>query len=153
LASFAAWGTPLLGAGPKGARLAIELIAPPDEKEPFRLAYALEDPEGKSVEPAAAIWQAADQTKIERLLRGLAESARISPPIERSLEISSPTGVDLSLEEAWIFLSRTAPVLAQSGVGLLLPAGFEEASRRRLRARVRIVAPAAPGPTESGADG
>jgi len=74
----------------------------------------------------------------EILLRGLAEAARLSHAVERSLSTREPSGTELSTSEAWEFLSRSAPVLAQAGFGLLLPKGLEHAGKKRLRARIRV---------------
>ena len=47
----------------------------------------------------------------------------------------------MSTEESWAFLSRAAPVLGQSGFGILLPPGLEDLGKKRLRARVRLGVP------------
>lgn len=71
------------------------------------------------------------------LLAELARAARIWPRLEEALASSSPTGVDLSLEHAYEFLREMRPILAESGVEILVPSWWGR-SQSRLAARLLI---------------
>ena len=70
------------------------------------------------------------ETAADVLLAELARSARIYPKLERSLEDSSPTGLDLSLEEAYEFLRELNPLLQESGVEVLVPGWWGQVQTR-----------------------
>ncbi|MCX9192279.1 ATP-dependent helicase [Carbonactinospora thermoautotrophica] len=80
----------------------------------------------------------------EVLVRGLAEAARLFPPIEACLSEQRPTAVRLDTGQAAEFLARGSAALAEAGVGVLLPAELT-GSAPRLRVRLR-----AGGPTDAG---
>ncbi len=144
VASLASWSAPLLEADARGVRVALRLETPAGGEGRWRLAYLLQstsDP--TALVEAQAIWSGAvvpgaGEGAETELLRGLAEAARVFRPIERSLREASPQGVDLSADEAWTFLARSAPVLAETGFGLIVPPDLEASARLRLRARVRL---------------
>ncbi|MEL7433895.1 MAG: DEAD/DEAH box helicase, partial [Chloroflexota bacterium] len=58
---------------------------------------------------------------------------RLFPPIERSLRQSRPVGVALSREEAYQFLTDAAPILEESGFGILVPNWWRK--QRRIKAK------------------
>lgn len=74
----------------------------------------------------------------ESLVRGLAEAARLFPPIDASLFEQRPVGLDLIPRHAAEFLTKGAQALAAAGLGVLLPAELTAAGTRRLRARLRV---------------
>ncbi len=74
----------------------------------------------------------------EHLLRALARAARLYPPIERGLRSARPDGISLDAGEAWRFLTEAAPMLADSGMGVILPAELTRSGQRRLRLRMRV---------------
>jgi superfamily II DNA or RNA helicase len=87
----------------------------------------------------------------EHLLRDLALAARLFPPIEESLSVMRPESASLTGDDAWRFISETAPLLMESGTTVLLPAEMTAAGRRRLRLRMRVGRTrAAPGVVTSG---
>ncbi len=77
----------------------------------------------------------------ESLVRGLAEAARLFPPIDQSLSEQRPVGLDLDPVRAAEFLTEGAQALAAAGLGVLLPAELTAAGARRLRARLRVGEP------------
>jgi SNF2 family DNA or RNA helicase len=98
--------------------------------------------------PAARVWEEQEaelpwggrvfERPQDRLLEDLGRASRIFPSLERSLETPAPLSCALSLEEAHAFLSQGAPLLQESGFGILLPSWWhEESSRPRLRLRLR----------------
>jgi len=152
IAALSSWSAPLLERSPQPLRVAMELVPPNDENGVWLLHYHLQSTADLGAIVAAKdVWAARGKTLAiggrafdspeQLLLRGLAEAARISPPVERTLHEKEPVTAKLSTEEAWAFLSRTSPVLGQSGFGILLPSGLEELGKKRLRARVRLGVP------------
>lgn len=98
--------------------------------------------------PAAEIWRTqqhhlqlgartVDQPQ-ERLLAGLNVAARLSLPIARSLHTPKPESAQLTTDEAHQFLRETAPLLASSGFGVLLPAWWHTNQNPRLGLRLRL---------------
>ncbi|MEE2680863.1 MAG: DEAD/DEAH box helicase [Planctomycetota bacterium] len=77
------------------------------------------------------------ETAADVLLAELARAARICPKLERSLEDSSPIGLELSLEEAYEFLRELRPLLQESGVEVLAPDWWGQ-MRNRLAAHLII---------------
>ena len=69
---------------------------------------------------------------------GLAEAARLCPPLDRALSQAHPEHVELTAAEASTLLAEGIDELARAGVGLLVPPELREVNARRLRARIRI---------------
>jgi SNF2 family DNA or RNA helicase len=57
----------------------------------------------------------------ERLLADLGRASRLFPLLEKSLMTARPTSLSLTTEQAYSFLREAAPLLEQSGFGVLLP--------------------------------
>ncbi len=74
----------------------------------------------------------------ETLLESLAETARLFPPVERSLYDAHPRGVLMTTEEAWDFLGRVGPILHQFGVAVRVPAALRVDGRQRLRLTLHV---------------
>ncbi len=72
----------------------------------------------------------------ERLLGGLGHALRLWPELEPALREAAPTGVALSSDAAYRFISDAAPALEAGGFAVLAPA--------LLRSRVRLQLTAAP---------
>ena len=142
------YSLPLLEPLPEGAlALGIRILPPPagEPALPWNLHYHLEAGEEPRVElPAAEIWGlsqgavrrggrlfAAPQ---EALLARLSTAALLSPAVARSLEERHPVGAQLTLEEAYAFLTTEAPLLSEAGVRVLLP-GEGRLTRVSLRLR------------------
>ncbi|MGW5360561.1 DEAD/DEAH box helicase [Actinopolymorpha pittospori] len=150
LAELAGWAAPLLrreGAG--SARLCVQLHAPVDKVESWALAYHLQAADDPSLlVPADDVW-ASGTSKLpvlgrqvsdpqESLARGLAEAARLFPPVDASLSEQRPVALALDTEEAAAFLTQGAAELTAAGLGVLLPAELTTRGARKLRARMRI---------------
>jgi hypothetical protein len=165
-----AWAGPLLGAPGRGsARLCLRLEPPTDTAgdeavaagAAWPLDYLLQAADDPSLlVPAADVWAHAggrlplgDRALAdaqESLVRGLAEAARLVPPLAASLEEAAPVGLTLDAHGAGAFLADAA-TLSAAGIGVLLPAELTAGGQRRLRARLRARATtAAPGNERAG---
>jgi superfamily II DNA or RNA helicase len=150
LPELAGWAVPLLRREAEAtARLCVQLHAPVEESEPWDLAYHLQAADDPSLlVPADDVW-ASGTTKLpvlgrqvsdpqESLARGLAEAARLFPPIDASLSEQRPAALELNTEAAAAFLTQGAAELTAAGLGVLLPAELTTRGARKLRARMRI---------------
>jgi SNF2 family DNA or RNA helicase len=73
----------------------------------------------------------------ERLLAGLGLASRLFPPLERGLRSVRPEDSRLTVQEVHAFLRETAPLLEQSGFGVLVPPWWNKrGARLGVRARV-----------------
>ena len=133
-------------AGDESFRITFRLDAPSDEQAAWALSYLLQATDDPSLlVPVAQIWRERGQLfhyldrrfahPQERMLRGLGFAARLCPPIERSLLDKAPDRATLSTDEAFAFLKEAAPLLEQSGFGVLVPAWW--GSGAQLKARLR----------------
>ncbi len=146
LQQLRSWLDVLHSASLGNVRLCLRLEPPEgEEKGPWVLRYFLQSREDPSLLiPAEQVWHSRFVKILDRyihapqeaLLRGLGVAARLFPPLERSLQEAQPTACTLSLEEAYTFLKQVAPVLEQSGIGVLLPSWWV---KRRSRLSVRAV--------------
>ncbi|RME55145.1 MAG: DEAD/DEAH box helicase [Deltaproteobacteria bacterium] len=138
-----------------GFRTCFRLVAPEvlesDGTERWVLHYhlqATDDPD--LLVPAEEVWKSAGETLCfeghrfehpqERLLADLATASRLFPPLESSLKTARPRFCRLKTVNAAIFLREAAPLLRESGFGVILPEWWqeEEGSRYRLGLQMRI---------------
>jgi hypothetical protein len=171
---LAKWAAPLVSSdGGADAQLCVQLHTPPlaqaeeDPEAPWPLGYHLQAADDASLMvPAEQVWASgASSMKLlgrqlgdpqESLVRGLAEGARLFPPIDESLSEQRPTGLRLSPAQAADFLAHGAQALAAAGLGVLLPMELTAKGARRLRARLRVGQPVTDpgaGITGAGLDG
>jgi len=148
------WARPALGAEPGAPRGCLRLELPDRERrraarDAFPLSFFLQAADDPSLLiPAADVWNATGDTvrhlgrtfrsPQEHLLRSLGVAARLFPPAGRSLRQARPEAVLLDPEEAWVFLTQAAPALSEAGLGVIVPAEFTRAGRRRLKLRMRV---------------
>jgi SNF2 family DNA or RNA helicase len=66
----------------------------------------------------------------ERLLTGLGEATRLFPPLEASLRDVRPEVSYLDTEQAYSFLREAAPLLEESGFGVLVPQWWRKRHKR-----------------------
>jgi SNF2 family DNA or RNA helicase len=71
------------------------------------------------------------------LLLKLGYAARMYPKLWQGLESDRPTGMRLSLDEAFEFLKESAWVLEDSGFKVIVPAWYTPAGRRRAKIRLK----------------
>ena len=75
----------------------------------------------------------------ERLLADLGRASRLYPPLESSLKTARPASATLPTENAYTFLKEAAPLLEQSGFGVLVPPWWQKPSAR-LGVRLKVKA-------------
>ncbi|MDP2950431.1 MAG: DEAD/DEAH box helicase [Chloroflexota bacterium] len=73
----------------------------------------------------------------ERLLADLGRASRLFPTLEESLKSPRPIACTLTTEGAYAFLREAAPLLEQSGFGVLVPPWWQKPSAR-LGVRIRL---------------
>ncbi len=138
----------------------LEQIRPSPSAAPFRTCFRLDAPEAgepksapwgisfhlQAVEdrslmiPSEKVWASRGGTLTflkrkfenpqERLLADLAKASRVFPAIEAGLKTARPSGLVLDTPKAYQFLRETAPLLEQSGFGVLLPAWWQKPAFR-----------------------
>jgi SNF2 family DNA or RNA helicase len=129
-------------------RTCFRLDPPDDDQQEWRVSFHLQASEDPSLLiPAEKVWQARSGVITflkhrfgnpqEHLLAGLGKASRIFPTIEESLKTACPVEVNLGTESAYLFLRQSAPLLEQSGFGVLLPAWWQK-STGRLSARLNL---------------
>ncbi len=104
----------------------------PTEEGIWTLRYLLQATDDPSLLiPADKIWEESGavlqflnrrfENPQERLLADLGKATRIFSPIEESLKTARPTNCTLPIDKAYEFLKEAAPVLEESGYGILTP--------------------------------
>jgi hypothetical protein len=151
----AKWAAPLVkGRGGGEAQLCVQLHTPEtfavdDEEVVWPLVYHLSSADDPSLLVAAAqVWADGGSSlrlagrhlanPQESLVKGLAEAARLFPPIDASLSERRPDGLRLTTAQAADFLAHGAASMAAAGLGVVLPAELTAKGARRLRARLRV---------------
>jgi SNF2 family DNA or RNA helicase len=159
----------------------LEQIRPSPSAAPFRTCFRLDPPEDgdpkaaewgisfhlQAVEdrslmiPSEKVWASRSGTLTflkrkfenpqERLLADLAKASRVFPAIDTSLKTARPSGLVLDTPRAYQFLRETAPLLEQSGFGVLLPVWWQKPT---LRLGVKLnVKPKSNGASSSSGEG
>lgn len=154
--SYYAWLRNLHVAGDRTVRVALRLEAPAqhasNELRPassdWQLHFLLQARDDPSLLiPASQIWQSSGnvlqavgrqvEQPQEKLLTGLGYAARLFEPLRRSLQGAKPESAHLSTAEAYTFLRETAPLLEESGFGVLIPPWWNKPGSR-LGVRLRM---------------
>jgi len=73
----------------------------------------------------------------KNLLIDLGTAARMYPKIWAGLETSEPTGIQLTLDEAFVFLKESAWILESAGFKVIVPAWWTPQGRQRLKIQLR----------------
>ncbi len=116
-------------------------LEPPDNGNEWVLGFYLQAKDDRSLlVPAEKIWRVQSDTATflkrtfenpqERLLADLGKASRLYPAIEESLKTAHPACVNLTTEQAYTFLRQSAPLLSQSGFGVLLPPWWQAPATR-----------------------
>jgi SNF2 family DNA or RNA helicase len=124
-------------------------LSPPDEQngkqeranaknqEKWRLEFLLQAADDKSLLiPADLVWKTKGDTLTflkrrienpqERLLEDLGKATRLYPGLEPALREATPVRMELDTRSAYSFLREAAPLLEQSGFGLLVPSWWKK---------------------------
>src|SRR5258708_7564064 len=123
-------------------RTCFRLDAPADDGEgslDWHISYHLQANDDRSLlVPAEKVWKERSDTLTflkrkfenpqERLLADLGKAAHLFPAIEESLRTARPKGLKLHTEQAYAFLRESAPLLEQSGFGVLVPPWWQKSS-------------------------
>lgn len=127
-------------------RLTFRLAPPRDDLAAWRLEFALQATDDPSVLVSAReVWSGDSDTAAFlgrsfedpelRLLADLGRARRLYPALDRALEDAQPGALELGVAEVVEFLRDAAPLLEQSGFGVLMPDELRHPPR--LSARLR----------------
>jgi hypothetical protein len=123
-------------------------LAPPGEEVTWKLSFCLQSLEDTRVLlDAEEIWLLpTDSIAIEGhrvnqpqelLLAELGRASRLCKDIERALDDSEPSGLELTTKQAYTFLREIKPILTEQGFEVIAPEWWEHPSTR-LGARLQI---------------
>jgi SNF2 family DNA or RNA helicase len=154
------WRRKLAGRrGEAGFTLLFQLQEATTESDPWRLDMLVAPHKDPSMQMTLAhYWtlQTAAQQRFaalcgqgfdQNLLLALGQAARIYAPLWEGLDELEPSGIDLTLDEAFAFLQEDAWVLEDAGFTVLVPSWWTPQGRRRAKIRLQ-----AGGPSPSGSN-
>src|SRR6266852_4068238 len=112
-----------------------------DSASDWRVSFHLQANDDRSLlVPADKVWKERSSTLTflkrkfenpqERLLADLGRASRLFPAIEESLRTARPSGLVLDTAQAYAFLRESAPLLEQSGFGVLVPPWWSKPTAR-----------------------
>ncbi|MDQ6643292.1 MAG: SNF2-related protein, partial [Chloroflexota bacterium] len=131
-------------------RTCFRLYEPDEPDEPgednekdsdWRISFYLQANDDRSLlVPADKVWKERSSTLTflkrkfenpqERLLADLGKATRLFPALEESLRAARPEELKLNTEQAYTFLRESAPLLEQSGFGVLVPPWWQKPTAR-----------------------
>jgi SNF2 family DNA or RNA helicase len=142
------WLEPLQVVAQEAFKTAFRLEAPKNPRAPWLLRFFLQSVDDPSLlVPVGQIWRqrgggwnqvrAKQGRPQEKLLADLGTAMRVFPPLEKALKTAHPEIAHLSVQQAYAFLTEAAPVLEESGMGVMVPSWWQR-RRRGLAARIRL---------------
>ncbi len=142
------WLEPLQVVANEAFKTAFRLEAPKNPRSPWMLRFFLQSVDDPSLlVPVGQIWRQRgggwNQVRSkqgrpqEKLLADLGTAMRVFPPLEKALKTAHPEVAHLSVQQAYAFLNEAAPVLEESGMGVIVPTWWQR-RRRGLAARIRL---------------
>lgn len=154
---LAAWGSRVPRTG--GVRVCFRLHEPADSDAAWRLEFLLQATDDPSLlMPATRIWRGADPVlrrwtdrPEEDLLAGLGGAEAAWPALGLALQEMEPSGMSLTVAEAYDFLVHAEPLDA-AGFGVLLPAWWMRRYRPSLTLNARTRNPVTPVPRDKALD-
>ena len=133
--------------------LCFQLHSPPPETiDNWQIQFLVASKQDPSLKLALAdYWTMSQKTKTgvhkqfgkdfeTHLLLNLGYAARMYPQLWQGLETQHPTGLQLTLEEAFDFLRESAWILEDTGFKVIVPAWYTPAGRRRAKIRLKASA-------------
>ena len=142
-------------------RTCFKLDPPVDDKEKgWRMSFWLQAKDDRSLlVPAEKVWRSRSRVVTflkrrfenpqERLLADLGRASRLFPSIEESLQTPRPVELKMKTEKAYTFLRQSAPLLEDSGFGLLLPSWWHK-RRNKIGIKLKLTLPKSSTGTSSG---
>ena len=132
------------GASNSPFRTCFRLEAPSQDDEgnlDWHVSFLLQANDDRSLlVPADYVWRERSSTLTflkrqfenpqERLLADLGKASRLFPAIEEGLKTARPEALNLTTQQAYKFLRESAPLLEQSGFGVLVPPWWQKRSAR-----------------------
>ncbi len=132
------------GASHSPFRTCFRLEAPSEDNEgnlDWRVSFLLQANDDRSLlVPAENVWKERSSTLTflkrqfenpqERLLADLGKASRLFPAIEEGLKTARPETLKLTTQQAYTFLRESAPLLEQSGFGVLVPPWWQKPAAR-----------------------
>lgn len=126
------WNAPIHEIEKSEFRTSFRLEPPIGEDAVWNLRYFLQASDDPSLlVPAAKVWQESSDTleflnrkfdhPQEKLLADLGKASRLFSPVEDSLNSARPDAAALTTQQAYSFLKEVAPLLTESGFGVLIP--------------------------------
>lgn len=142
------WLQPLQVVANEAFKTCFRLEAPSNPRSPWILRFFLQSVEDPSLlVPVGQIWRqrgggwqqvrSKQGRPQEKLLADLGMAMRIFQPLEKALKTAAPECAHLSVQQAYTFLREAAPILEESGMGVIVPTWWSR-RRRGLAARIRI---------------
>jgi SNF2 family DNA or RNA helicase len=142
------WLQPLQVVANEAFRTCFRLESPSNPRAPWMLRFFLQSvedptlliPVGQIWKQRGAGWQQVRSKQgrpQERLLADLGTAMRVFQPLEKALKTASPEMAHLSVHQAHTFLREAAPILEESGIGVIVPSWWTK-RRRGLGARIRL---------------
>jgi SNF2 family DNA or RNA helicase len=146
--SIKRWLEPLQIVANDAFRTCFRLESPSNPRAPWALRFFLQSVEDPSLlVPVGQIWKQRgpgwNQVRSkqgrpqEKLLADLGLAMRVFQPMEKSLKTAHPEIANLSVQQAHTFLREAAPILEESGMGVIVPNWWTK-RRRGLAARIRL---------------
>ncbi len=143
--TLSAWlGQLLPGASHSPFRTCFRLEAPAEDDAGnvnWRVSFLLQANDDRSLlVPAENVWKERSGTLTflkrqfenpqERLLADLGKASRLFPAIEEGLKTARPEALKMTTQQAYTFLRESAPLLEQSGFGVLVPPWWQKPAAR-----------------------
>jgi SNF2 family DNA or RNA helicase len=145
------WSEPIHEIEKSGFRTCFRLEPPAlDVDDGWSLRYFLQASDDPSLlVPAGDVWKESRDTLSfltrkfdhpqEKLLADLGKASRLFPPIEDSLNAARPVTAELGTQQAYIFLKEAAPLLSESGFGVLIPPWWNKgAAKTHLGIKLKV---------------
>lgn len=145
------WSEPIRDIRTSGFRTCFRLEAPlPEADDSWSLRYFLQAADDPSLlVPAGDVWkESGDSLQFltrkfdhpqEKMLADLGKASRLFTPIEDSLNTATPVAAHLDTKHAYAFLKEAAPLLSESGFGVLIPPWWNKgAAKTQLGIKLNI---------------
>jgi len=142
------WLEPLQIVANETFKTTFRLESPTNPRSPWLLRFFLQSVDDPTqLIPVGQIWKqrghgwnqvrAKQGRPQEKLLADLGVAMRVFAPLEKALKTAAPEVAHLSVQQAHQFLREAAPILEETGMGVIVPNWWTK-RRRGLAARIRL---------------